>query len=193
MLLGKGRKEHAGELIISQESRHGTEKRYSSSDDGCCTTHNLQFFRIIILSSLPTIERENRLETAFRVEGGEVGRLLENLSLHCNAIAIAFHLVLISFHRDGSCSFSRKKKCEKAGHLPDTCPRINPYARAHGEEKAERLCKWRGGGGGGLEASTPFAYIHPCSPRWINTFFFPTLENHHQGKCLLRRFHARAK
>lgn len=27
--------------------------------------------------------------------------------------------------------------------------------------------------GGGLEASTPSAYTHPCSARWINTFFYP--------------------
>lgn len=171
-----GGKEHVGELIISQEPRHGTEERYSSSD---VVAHvappTMQFFRIIILSSLPTIERKNRLETAFRVErdGTKVTReFIVALQRNCFSSGLDLFssrwLVLAKKMRESRPS--------------DTCPRIN-RARAHGG-KPERLCKW---GGGGLEASTPFAYIHPCSARWINTFFFPTLENQHQGKCLLRR------
>lgn len=133
-----GGKEHVGELIISQEPRHGTEERYSSSD---VVAHvappTMQFFRIIILSSLPTIERKNRLETAFRVErdGMKVTR----------EFIVATQLLFIgsrSLFIEAARARSLAKKMRES-RPSDTCPRIN-RARAHGGKTGTVMQMGRG-------------------------------------------------
>lgn len=132
-----GGKEHVGELIISQEPRHGTEERYSSSDVVArVAPPTMQFFRIIILSSLPTIERKNRLETAFRVErdGTKVTReFIVALQRNC----FSSGLDLFSSRR---LVFAKKMRESRPS---DTCPRIN-RARAYGGKTGTVMQMGRG-------------------------------------------------
>lgn len=157
----RGDEEHAGELIISQEPRHGTEKRYSSfsKDGGGSLLRSTRNFsessvRSLLFDLCRRLKGKTDCKQLFESRGREAKVIREFI------VAIAFHRFSIFFQP--SARFPLQKECEKAGHLAS----YKPCAR-------RRKQNGYANGGGGLEASTPSAYTHPCSARWINTFFFP--------------------
>lgn len=89
-------------------------------------------------------------------------------------VAIAFHRFSIFFQP--SARFPLQKECEKAGHLAS----YKPCARRRKQDG------YANGGGRTRSIDTLRVYSSVLGSLDKHVLF-PTLENHHQGKCLPRR------
>lgn len=129
---------------------------------------------------MPAIERENRLETAFRVEGvGHAAKVIREFivaSLQLRLLFIGSRFLFI----EAAYARSLAKKCEKAGHMT---PVLVQTVRARTEEKPERLCKWERT----RSIDTLRVYSSVLSSLDKHVLFSPSSKTTTRVKCLLRR------